>query len=575
MIIVAILKHIASKNADYGKSLEYLMFEHTESGTPIRNAEGDMIMRERFLLNGINCNPYSYDKECEMLNAQVHKNQKYSDIKSHHYIISFDPADSAEGKLTPEQAQELGMAFAKKHFPGHQILVCTHTDGHNESGNIHVHIIFNSVRKLDVEKAPYMEREIDCRASYKHHLTKGYLEYLQAEVMKMCEQQGLHQVDLLSPAKSKITDKEYRAKQRGQQKLDELNEQITAAKMKPAVTVFQTQKQFLREAILDIAAQAATVEEFKILLKEKYGIEVKDRRGRFSYLHPERGKYITGRALGSDFEKEHIERMIRENANTKERQVHSSTVINHSAEPAPASTGHEAESTFSETEPESNSRTDQKDYDPSYDYHTDPIAILYVRSHLRLVVDLQTNIKAQQSAAYARKVKLSNLKEMARTVIYVQEHGYDTREELLQQQIFSSDKEAAASASLNEASSKLREINERIHYTGQYYASRSVQAQFLKTGNKKKFREEHKAELDQYNEAVLYFKENSDGSIHSMKALKAEKERLQYFIEEQKKILSTIRQEQKELQTAVSNIDAILGDAKGKRREKRRSAPEL
>ena len=53
----------------------------------------------------------------------------------------------------------------------------------------------------------------------------------------------------------------------------------------------------------------------------------------------------------------------------------------------------------------------------------DPIAILCVRSHLRLVVDLQTNIKAQQSAAYARKMKLSNLKEMARTVVYIQEHG--------------------------------------------------------------------------------------------------------------------------------------------------------
>ena len=129
------------------------------------------------------------------------KNQKFSDIKSHHYIISFDPQDNADGKLTAELAHELGMKFAKKHFPGHQILVCTHTDGHNESGNIHVHIIFNSVRKLDVEKEPYMEREIDCRAGYKHHLTKGYLEYLQAEVMKMCEQQGLHQVDLHSPAK--------------------------------------------------------------------------------------------------------------------------------------------------------------------------------------------------------------------------------------------------------------------------------------------------------------------------------------------------------------------------------------
>ena len=192
---MAILKHIASKNADYGKSLEYLMFEHTESGSPVRNAEGDMIMREGFILDGINCSPYSYDKECEMLNAQVHKNQKYSDIKSHHYIISFDPQDNADGKLTAELAHELGMRFARKHFPGHQILVCTHTDGHNESGNIHVHIIFNSVRKLDVEKKPYMEREIDCRAGYKHHLTKGYLEYLQAEVMEMCERQGLHQVE--------------------------------------------------------------------------------------------------------------------------------------------------------------------------------------------------------------------------------------------------------------------------------------------------------------------------------------------------------------------------------------------
>ena len=290
------------------------MFDHAENGTPVRNEEGDMIMRERFLLEGINCNPYSYDKEYEMLNAQYHKNQKYADIKSHHYIISFDPQDSVGGQLTAEQAQEMGMKFARKHFPGHQVLVCTHTDGHNESGNIHVHIIFNSVRKLNVEKESYMERGIDCRAGYKHHLTKGYLQYLQAEVMEMCRQQGLHQVDLLSPAKAKITDKEYRAQQRGQKKLDGLNKQIIAAKMKPRTTVFQTQKQYLRDAITDIAGKASSPEGFRKMLKEKYGIEVKDHRGRFSYLHPERQKYITGRALGSDFEKEYLEELFKRNA---------------------------------------------------------------------------------------------------------------------------------------------------------------------------------------------------------------------------------------------------------------------
>lgn len=561
---MAILKHIASKNADYGKSLEYLMFEHTENGTPVRNAEGDMIMREQFILDGINCNPYSYDKECEMLNAQVHKNQKYSDIKSHHYIISFDPQDCADGKLTAEQAHKLGLSFAKRHFPGHQVLVCTHTDGHNESGNIHVHIIFNSVRKLDVEKAPYMEREIDCRAGYKHHLTKGYLEYLQAEVMAMCEQQGLHQVDLLSPAKSKITDKEYRAKQYGQKKLDELIKEITAAKMKPAATVFQTQKQFLRDAISDIAANAATIEEFRILLKKKYGIEVKDRRGRFSYLHPERGKFITGRALGSDFEKEHLEKILMENSRSKDQELqHPPKLI------------HEDTSASADSEPEKNSAMRRKEYDPTYDYHADPIAILYIRSRLRLVVDLQTNIKAKQNAAYARKVKLSNLKEMARTVVYVQEHGYDTREDLVHYQKSVSEKAASAADSLNEATSRLGEVNEQLHYTGQFFATRPVHTDFLKVRNKKKYREIHRSELDQYNEAVLYFKENTGGKVPSMKSLKAEKERLQHFIEEQKKILSSLRQEQKELQTATSNITAILGDTPTQKVEIHKSAPEL
>ena len=217
----------------------------------------------------------------------------------------------------------------------------------------------------------------------------------------------------------------------------------------------------------------------------------------------------------------------------------------------------------------------QKDYDPSYDYHADPVAILYVRSNLRLVVDLQNNIKAQQNAAYARKVKLFNLKEMARTVVYVQEHGYDTREELLQYQKGVSEKEMGVSTSLAQASDKLKKTNEQIHYTGQYYASKAVHAEFLKSRNKKHFREAHRTELDQYNEAVRYFKENGDGTIPSMKSLKSEKQQLEASIETQKKMLAAIRQEQKELQTAASNIDAILGDAPSPRKEKRKAEPEL
>ena len=74
------------------------------------------------------------------------------------------------------------------------------------------------------------------------------------------------------------------------------------------------------------------------------------------------------------------------------------------------------------------------EYNPSYNYHADPVAILFIRSELRLVTDLQTNIKAQMSAAYARKVKISNLKEMARTVVFIQDLGIHSREELKERQ---------------------------------------------------------------------------------------------------------------------------------------------
>ena len=111
---MATLKHLASKSADYGKPIKYLMFEHDRNGTPLRDADGNLIMRDSFILDGINCTPLYFDKECEMLNWQYRKNQNYNDIKSHHYILSFDPKDKEEGLLDPAHAHELGMEFAQR-----------------------------------------------------------------------------------------------------------------------------------------------------------------------------------------------------------------------------------------------------------------------------------------------------------------------------------------------------------------------------------------------------------------------------------------------------------------------------
>ena len=59
---------------------------------------------------------------CELLQTSMKKNREPRDIKSHHFILSFDPKD-AECGLTLEKAQALRMEFARKHFSGHQCVV--------------------------------------------------------------------------------------------------------------------------------------------------------------------------------------------------------------------------------------------------------------------------------------------------------------------------------------------------------------------------------------------------------------------------------------------------------------------
>jgi len=512
------------------------MFRHDElTQKPILDANGNRILREEFYLDGLNCDPLTFDKECEQLNKQYCKNQTYGEIKTHHYILSFDPKDGPECGLTGPKAQALGLEFARKYFPGHQALVCTHMDGHNESGNIHVHIVINSLRKLDVDRTDFMERPCDSRAGFKHHVTDRYFKTLLAGVMEMCRRERLHQVDLLSPAAEKIDDREYRAAQRGQEKLDEKNREIIADGMTPAKTKFQTQKQFLRDAITDTAGTAKSDLEFKRALREKYGIELKESRGRYSYLHPERSKFITGRALGADYEKEHLLALFEENARfaSHEKAESKETAI-------------PDEATLTE-------------FDPAFDYAAHPEAILFIRTDLRLVVDLQTNIKAQQSAAYARKVKLSNLKEMAKTVAYVQEHGYADREALSSALESVSGELAAARKTLRATEDRLRVVNEQIHYAGQYLANKSAQQGFLKSRNKKKYHEEHSAELALYDAVVKFFKEHNEGKVPSLKSLKAERDQLQMQREAQTKTYHYFRDYQKELRTVNANVDSILG----------------
>ena len=542
---MAILKHIASKNADYGEAERYLIFQHDEyTQKPILDENGHMLIREEYYLDGINCDPFTFAAECQETNAYFHKNQSYNDIKSHHYIISFDPKDRDEHGLTGELAQQLGVEYAKENFPGHQALVCTHTDGHNGSGNIHVHIVINSIRKYDTKPQPYMEFDRDSKAGYKHHLSDRYRIYLKQKVMDMCTANGLNQVDLLTPAERKISEKEYWAKRRGQKKLDKHNAQLEKKGLTPRQTTFQTEKQYLRDAIDTVASQAISQEDFSRLLSEKYNITFKVSRGRYSYLHPNRSKYITGRGLGTLYEEKHLMQIFQENSTSQitENPVPDiSQVVNSSTPTVSAYTATTTEA---------------------------PHTFLFIKSDLRLVTDLQHCIKAQQSQAYAQKVKLSNLKMMAQTVAYVQEHGFQSKADLDAALSDASAQSTDARNTLKSTENTLKNVNEQIHYTGQYLANKSIYSDYRKSRNKEKFYDDHRAELTLYESALRILKEKSQGNkLPTLKMLREEKNRLTELQTMQREDFNARREHERELRTVCSNVDIILGTSQVQNRQ--------
>ena len=515
---MAVLKHLPSKNMDYSRIIDYLLFQHNEkSGKPILDDQGRMILREEYYIGGILCEPMAFDQECKVLNDRYNKNKSFNEIKSHHYIVSFDPRDVTENGLTGKKAQELSMEYAKKCFPGHQALVVTHTDGHNHSGNIHSHIVINSLRKRDIPQEKFMSQASEYKSGFKHHLTKAYLEHIENFLMEMCRENGLHQVDILTPAAAKVTQKEYLAGRRGQEKLEALNWEITEDGLKPATTQFQTQKQKLRNAVDDISRTAVSFEDFKSLLSEKYDITVEEKRGRLGYHYPGREKHISERALGAHYGRKYLFEVF-----------------------------------------EKNRRKEQK---AAASYRKDPVAIFYYPSRLRLVVDLQTCLKAQENQTYARKVKISNLKKMADTLIFLQENNFDSREQLLGSLAEVTVKLKETETSLHRIQDELKDINRQIHFTGQYLANKKAYQQMLKSLQKGLYRKRHGTEIKAYEEARQYLKERfPDSHVPSIKVLKEKKEELLGLKTQYKRQARLLGQQKKDLSVIISNVDAILDD---------------
>ena len=511
---MATLKHIASKNSDYTAIEAYLVYQHDAfTGKQLLDEQGKPKLRDSYLLDTLECGDFTFATACLLANRKYGKNTQHGDIKSHQYIISFDPRDAADNGLTMEKAQALGLKFCEENFPGHPAIVCTHPDGHNHSGNIHVHIVIGSIRTREVERKPYMQKPRDWCEGMKHSSTAQTMRHLRVEVMELCESAGLYQIDLLNGSKERVSEAEYWAHRRGQQKLDLANAALTAAGQQPRQKKFETVKDTLRKQISSVLYRATSFEDFSDRLLQQYGIAVKESRGCLSYLPAGRTKFIRAKHLGDKFDKAAVLSTLQANTERK----------------------------------------------PKAQFKQDTIGKL---------IDIQSKMTEGKGIGYERWAKKHNLKAMAQTLILLEEKGL-TDEDALNQRIGELETKYHDSlAVVKDLETRMAENKNLRSHVAAYQQYRPLAQKLKSARHPVTFEEQHRAELTAYRAAAAYFKANNITKVPSPNKLEAEYAQLASekakFYEQYKEA----KEELLKLKTAKQNVASFFREEEPAQQER-------
>jgi hypothetical protein len=184
-----------------------------------------------------------------------------------------------------------------------------------------------------------------------------------------------------------------------------------------------------------------------------------------------------------------------------------------------------------------------------------------------LLIDIQAKIAEGKGAGYEHWAKIFNLKETAKTLIFIKEKGIETYEDLVS-------KSSEMTAKANELNKKIRgidirlkEISELQKHIGTYGKTKEKYQAWRNIKNKQKSDEfyevpENRADIVLHQAAKKFFDEHKnlrvDGKIPNIKSLQQECAKLKAEKSLLYKDYNKIKSEAKELAIAKQNAEAVL-----------------
>lgn len=418
------------------------------------------------LITSFACNSRCVDTEFLLTKQEYIR--KTGRVRGKDDVIAYQVRQSfAPGEITPEEANRIGVEFAKRFTKGkYAFVVCTHID----KAHIHNHIIWSAI-------------DTNCNRKFRNFW--GSTKAVRQLSDTLCIENGLSIIE--TP----------RAHGQGYNKW--LGEQA-----KPS------HRELLRAAIDNALSQDPADFEKLLKLLQESGCEVSIRGKSYRLKLPGWEKAARMDSLGEGYRLEDLQAVL-SGKNTHMPRKKTAT----QAEPP----------------------------------------------KINLLVDIQAKLQEGKGAGYVRWAKLFNLKQMAKTMNYLSEHGLLDYEDLRQKSEEAAIRFNTLSAQIKTAEKRMVEISALRQNIINYAKTRDTYVAYRKAGYSKKFMMEHEADILLHTAAKQAFDALGYGKYKKLPSIKTLQEEYAALLEEKKRAYGEYRKarnEMKELLTVKANVDRIL-----------------
>lgn len=187
---------------------------------------------------------------------------------------------------------------------------------------------------------------------------------------------------------------------------------------------------------------------------------------------------------------------------------------------------------------------------------------------ISLLIDIQNNLKAQESVGFAHWAKINNLKEAARTFNFLTEHGITHYEQLQGKVDELMTEQDRLLSSIKVKEQRIGEIGLLIKHVSAYREHRPIYEQYRKSSDKEKFLRGQESQIILFESAAKFLKQMGVQKLPDIAALKREMDSLAAEKQQEYGAYQKIKVQAKELDTIKRNVDQLLSVPQKEEREK-------